>query len=72
VKTKFDINVVSIDAAKKLNIIKEIKNLLGLGLKESKELVEKGNFQFKQGVEKAEAEQIKENLEKIGCKVELA
>jgi large subunit ribosomal protein L7/L12 len=43
-KTKFDINVVSLDTSKKLNIIKEIKNMLNLGLKESKDLVEKGAF----------------------------
>lgn len=46
--------------------------MLNLSLKESKELVEKGNFQFKQGVDKVEAEQLKETLEKIGCKVELS
>ena len=46
-KTKFNVNVVSVDTTKKLNIIKEVKSMLGLGLKEAKEMVEKGSFQFK-------------------------
>lgn len=44
--------MIGVDTSKKLNIIKEIKTLLNLGLKDAKDLVEKGNFNYKQGVDK--------------------
>ena len=69
-KTEF--TVVLADAgAKKINVIKEVRGITGLGLKEAKELVEGAPKTLKEGVEKAEAEEIKKKLEAAGAKVEL-
>ncbi len=57
--------------AKKINVIKEVRGITGLGLKEAKELVESAPKPVKEGVEKAEAEEIKKKLEAAGAKVEL-
>lgn len=56
---------------KKVDVIKVVRELTGLGLKEAKELVEKGNQNVKEGVEKKEAEDIKKKLEAAGATVEL-
>ena len=53
---------------KKINVIKEVRGLLGLGLKEAKELVESAPKDVKEGVSKEEAEKIKEALEKAGAR----
>ena len=68
-KKNVDIELVGIDAAKKLTIIKEVKALLNLGLKEAKDLVDKGNAVLKTGVPIEEAEAIKEKLVAIGCSI---
>ena len=69
-KTEFDI--ILVDAGdKKINVIKEVRAITGLGLKEAKELVEAGGKAVKEGAAKAEAEEIKKKLEEAGAKVEL-
>ena len=69
-KTEFDI--ILVDAgAKKINVIKEVRGITGLGLKEAKELVEAGGKAVKEGAAKDEAEEIKKKLEEAGAKVEL-
>ncbi len=69
-KTEFD--VILVDAgASKINVIKEVRAITGLGLKEAKELVEAGGKAVKEQVAKAEAEDIKGKLEAAGAKVEL-
>lgn len=69
-KTEF--TVVLADAgAKKINVIKEVRAITGLGLKEAKELVEGAPKPIKEDVEKAEAEELKKKLEAAGSKVEL-
>jgi large subunit ribosomal protein L7/L12 len=69
-KTEF--TVVLADAgAKKINVIKEVRAITGLGLKEAKELVEGAPKPIKEDVEKAEAEEIQKKLEAAGAKVEL-
>lgn len=69
---KTDFNVILAEAgAKKINVIKEIRGITGLGLKEAKELVESAPKAVKEGVEKEEAEEIKKKLEAAGAKVEL-
>ena len=69
-KTEFD--VILKDAGdKKINVIKEVRAITGLGLKEAKELVEAGGKAVKEGVDKAEAEAIKKQLEEAGASVEL-
>jgi large subunit ribosomal protein L7/L12 len=69
-KTEF--NVILVDAgATKINVIKEVRAITGLGLKEAKDLVEAGGKAVKEGVSKAEAEDIKKKLEAAGAKVEL-
>ena len=57
--------------AKKINVIKEVRAITGLGLKEAKDLVEGAPKEVKEGVPKDEANKIKEALEKAGAKVEL-
>jgi len=63
---------VGIDPAKKLTIIKEAKTLLGLGLKEAKELIEKLPALVKQSAPTEEAEKLQADLEKLGCQVKLS
>ncbi|MBE1297383.1 50S ribosomal protein L7/L12 [Phycobacter azelaicus] len=69
-KTEFDV-VLKNAGASKINVIKEVRGITGLGLKEAKELVEAGG-KIKEGVDKAEAEDIKGKLEAAGAEVELA
>ena len=69
-KTEF--NVVLVDGgANKINVIKEVRAITGLGLKEAKDLVEGAPKPLKEGVNKEEADKIKAQLEKAGAKVEL-
>ena len=69
-KTEFD--VILVDAgASKINVIKEVRAITGLGLKEAKDLVEAGGKAVKEAAPKAEAEDIKKKLEAAGAKVEL-
>ena len=56
---------------KKINVIKEIRTVTTLGLKEAKDLVESAPKPLKEGVKKEEAEEIKKKLEAVGAKVEL-
>ena len=69
-KTEFDVILASA-GDKKINVIKEVRGITGLGLKEAKELVEAGGKAVKEGVDKAEAEDIKGKLEAAGAEVEL-
>jgi large subunit ribosomal protein L7/L12 len=69
-KTEFDV-VLNSAGAKKLNVVKEVKNLLGLGLKDAKEMVDGAPATIKEGVPKEEAENIKKALEEAGAEVEL-
>ena len=67
-----EFSVVLTDAGtKKINVIKEVRAITGLGLKEAKEMVESAPKPVKEGVEKAEAEELKKKLEAAGAKVEL-
>ena len=69
-KTEF--NVVLTDAgANKINVIKEVRTITGLGLKEAKDLVEGAPQTVKENVAKADAEEMKKKLEAAGAKVEL-
>ncbi|SHG80440.1 50S ribosomal protein L7/L12 [Cognatishimia maritima] len=69
-KTEFDV-ILKAAGDKKINVIKEVRGITGLGLKEAKELVEAGGKAVKEGVDKAEAEDIKAKLEAAGAEVEL-
>nr|WP_319922095.1 50S ribosomal protein L7/L12 [Neolewinella agarilytica] len=69
-KTDFDI-VLESAGGSKLKVVKEVKSLLGLGLKEAKELVDGAPATIKEGVAKDEAESIKAALEEAGATVEL-
>lgn len=69
-KTEFDVVLVAA-GAQKINVIKEVRGITGLGLKEAKDLVEAGGKAVKEGVDKAEAEDIKAKLEAAGAEVEL-
>ena len=69
-KTEFDVILVAAGASK-INVIKEVRGITGLGLKEAKELVEAGGKAVKEGASKDEAEEIKGKLEAAGAEVEL-
>lgn len=69
-KTEFDVILVEAGPTK-INVIKEVRAITSLGLKEAKDLVEAGGKAVKEGVGKAEAEEIKKKLEAAGAKVEL-
>lgn len=63
--------VLTASGDKKINVIKEVRALTSLGLKEAKDLVEEAPKEIKSGVNKKEAEEIKQKLEAAGAKVEL-
>ena len=69
-QTEFDVILVEA-GAKKINVIKEVRAITGLGLKEAKDLVEAGGKAVKEAASKEEAETIKKKLEEAGAKVEL-
>lgn len=69
-QTEFDV-ILKSAGDKKINVIKEVRAITGLGLKEAKDLVEAGGKPVKEGVAKAEAEEIKKKLEEAGAEVEL-
>ena len=69
-QTEFDVILKSF-GEKKINVIKEVRALTGLGLKEAKDLVEAGGRAVKEGVSKDEAEAVKKQLEEAGAEVEL-
>ncbi len=70
-KTAFDV-ILKAAGASKLNVVKIVKDLTGLGLKEAKELVDGAPKPVKQGIAKAEAEDIKNKLTEAGAEVEIA
>jgi large subunit ribosomal protein L7/L12 len=70
-KTEFTVHITAIDPAKKVNVIKVVREITGLGLKEAKDLVEGVPQTVKEGVAKADAEAMKKKLEEGGAKVEL-
>ena len=70
VKTDFDVVLAEV-GEKKINVIKEVRSITGLGLKEAKDLVEGAPKTVKEGVPKDEAEEIKKKLEDAGAKAEL-
>ena len=69
-KTEFNV-ILAAAGDKKIEVIKEVRALTGLGLKEAKDLVEGAPKAVKEGVNKEEADKIKATLEKVGAKVEL-
>ena len=69
-KTEFDVVLTSFGDSK-MGVIKAVKDICGLGLKEAKELVEAAPKTLKEGIAKAEAEEIKAKLEEAGAKVDL-
>ena len=69
-KTEFDVILASF-GEKKINVIKEVRAITGLGLKEAKDLVESAPKEIKEGVAKDEADKIKEQLEGAGATVEI-
>ena len=69
-QTEFDV-ILKAAGAQKINVIKEVRAITGLGLKEAKDLVEAGGKAVKEGVSKAEAEEIKKKLVDAGAEVEL-
>jgi large subunit ribosomal protein L7/L12 len=69
-KTEFDV-ILTVVGDKKINVIKEVRAVTNLGLKEAKDLVEAAPKPIKEGVKKEEAEQIKKKLEEAGATVEI-
>ena len=69
-QTEFDV-ILKAAGAQKINVIKEVRAITGLGLKEAKDLVEAGGKAVKEGVSKAEAEEIQRKLVAAGAEVEL-
>ena len=70
-QTEFNVILEGFEDGKKIPVIKEVRAITGLGLKEAKELVEAGGKTVKEGVSKDEAASIKEKLEGAGAKVEV-
>lgn len=70
-QTEFDVILKSVADGKKIPVIKAVRAITGLGLKEAKELVEAGDKAVKEGVEKEEADSIKSQIEEAGGVVEL-
>ena len=70
-KTEFDVILAEVPAASKIAVIKVVREIAGLGLKEAKELVEAAPKAVKEGASKEEADKIKEQLTAAGAKVEV-
>ncbi|MBQ7829074.1 MAG: 50S ribosomal protein L7/L12 [Clostridia bacterium] len=70
-KTEFDVVLTGFDAAKKLAVIKAIREITGLGLKEAKDTVEGAPKTIKEGASKEDAEKLKADLEAAGATVEI-
>ncbi len=70
-KTEFDVVLAGFDAAKKLAVIKAIREITGLGLKEAKDMVEGAPKTVKEGASKEDAEKLKADLEAAGATVEI-
>ena len=70
-KTAFDVNLKTVDAAKKINVIKIVREVTGLGLKEAKDLVDGAPKPIKTGVPKAEADGIVAKFKDSGAEVEI-
>lgn len=70
-KTEFDVILASFDAAKKISVIKVVREQLGLGLKEAKDLVDTAPKPLKEGASKEEAEKLKEAMAEVGAVVEI-
>ena len=70
-QTEFDVILAKIDDSKKIPVIKEVRAITGLGLKEAKDMVEGAPQKVKEGVSKEEAKTIKEKLEAAGAVVEV-
>merc|ERR1712037_36739 len=71
IKTQFDVKLVGFEANKKIKVIKEIRTLMNLGLKESKELVEGFPNIVMRGVKEEKSKEIKKQLEDVGGKIEI-
>ncbi|MBQ5781058.1 MAG: 50S ribosomal protein L7/L12 [Spirochaetaceae bacterium] len=71
-KTEFNVTLESVDASKKIAVIKEVRTVTGLGLKEAKDLVEGAPKPLKEGVSKEEAETIKKAIEAAGGVVKIS
>ncbi|MCZ6659649.1 MAG: 50S ribosomal protein L7/L12 [Gammaproteobacteria bacterium] len=69
-QTEFDVVLIAI-GDKKVNVIKAVRSITGLGLKEAKDLVDSAPSSIKEGAQKAEAEEFKKQLEEAGAQVEL-
>ncbi|MFP4483813.1 MAG: 50S ribosomal protein L7/L12 [Spirochaetaceae bacterium] len=70
-QTEFNVILKAFEDGKKIPVIKEVRGITGLGLKEAKELVETGGKAVKEGVSKEEANEIKEKLEAAGATIEI-
>ena len=70
-QTEFTVTLVSFPADKKINIIKTVREVTNLGLKEAKDLVEAAPKALKEGIPKGEAEAIRKKFEEVGAKVEI-
>ena len=70
-QTEFKVTLISVGEGKKIPVLKELRALTNLGLKEAKDLIEKTPSLVKEGVNKEEAEKIRTKLEEVGAKVEV-
>eukprot|EP00578_Thalassiosira_sp_NH16_P006109 CAMPEP_0181117486 /NCGR_PEP_ID=MMETSP1071-20121207/22550_1 /TAXON_ID=35127 /ORGANISM="Thalassiosira sp., Strain NH16" /LENGTH=107 /DNA_ID=CAMNT_0023201881 /DNA_START=304 /DNA_END=627 /DNA_ORIENTATION=+ len=70
-KTIFDLKLTGFDAKSKIKVIKEVRAITSLGLKEAKELVEGAPTNVKKDIQKEEAEELKAKLEKVGATIEI-
>ena len=70
-KDEFDIEIVGFDSSKKIAVIKEVRSITGLGLKEAKDMVEGAPSIVKEAAAKTDAEEIKKKLEEAGAEVKL-
>jgi large subunit ribosomal protein L7/L12 len=70
-KDKFDIRLTGFDDTSKIKVIKEVRSLTGLGLKEAKDLVESAPKIIQKGIKAADAEELKAKLEAVGAQIEL-
>lgn len=71
VKTHYDVELSTVDPAQKIKIIKALRELFNLGLKEAKDMADKAPSMLKKNMKKEEAEKLKKDLEVQGCVITL-
>ena len=71
IKENYDVELTTVDAAQKIKVIKSLREMFSLGLKEAKDFADKAPSMLRKNMKREEAEQLKKDLEAVGCVITL-